>query len=113
MKWLLDNFEVIIDLEDYNRALRFSSKWHIYIKGNSPVCVCNKGNRVIPLSKFIMKVWKRKHKYLQVDHINLNTLDNQRNNLRLALAAENIRNRGLFKNNTSGDKNVCWHKRSK
>jgi len=44
------------------------------------------------------------------DHINRNTLDNRRINLRPATKSENAINRGKQINNTSGFKGVCWHK---
>jgi hypothetical protein len=46
----------------------------------------------------------------EVDHINLNGLDNRRNNLRLATRFQNAHNMGLQKNNTSGYKGVSWDK---
>jgi hypothetical protein len=42
----------------------------------------------------------------QVDHINLDTLDNQDENLRIADKSENMRNRNLQRNNKSGYKGV-------
>lgn len=46
----------------------------------------------------------------QVDHQNMDTLDNRRQNLRACTPAENIRNRGIFKCNKSGFKGVSFAK---
>ena len=46
----------------------------------------------------------------QIDHINKNTLDNRIENLRPASSSENMMNRRLFSNSTSGCKGVSWHK---
>lgn len=48
-----------------------------------------------------------------VDHINGDRSDNRWSNLRAATYAENGRNRGAQKNNTSGYKGVYFHKQSK
>lgn len=46
----------------------------------------------------------------QVDHIDLDGLNNCRANLRLASPSENSANRNKPKSNTSGYKGVCWNK---
>lgn len=48
-----------------------------------------------------------------VDHVNRNTLDNRRKNLRVVTHSENQMNRPAPKNNTSGYKGVHYHKRDK
>lgn len=45
-----------------------------------------------------------------IDHIDCNGLNNTRSNLRFASHAENVRNRGVQSNNTSGYKGVTFDK---
>ncbi len=49
----------------------------------------------------------------QIDHINRNGLDNRRGNLRIATPAQNVYNRGLQDNNTSGFMGVVWNQSCK
>jgi hypothetical protein len=52
-------------------------------------------------------------KGMQTDHISGDTLDNRKENLRVATSAENSRNRGKSRTNTSGFKGVTYVKKKK
>lgn len=49
----------------------------------------------------------------QIDHINRNPTDNRLCNLRDVTASENVHNTSHSLRNTSGVRNVVWHKRDK
>lgn len=45
---------------------------------------------------------------LEIDHVDRDKLNNRKFNLRVCFHAENIRNRRISRNNTSGYKGVSW-----
>jgi hypothetical protein len=50
---------------------------------------------------------------VQVDHVDLNGLNNRRENLRIATPQQNCFNRRKTRANTSGFKGVCWNRKSR
>jgi hypothetical protein len=46
----------------------------------------------------------------QVDHLNRDSVDNRWKNLSSSSAKENMKNKSMFRNNTSGVAGVSWHK---
>lgn len=68
-----------------------------------------KSRKQILLHRFIMGCPENK----EVDHINKNTLDNRRENLRCVEQISNAQNKGFYSNNKSGYKYIHWHKTNK
>ncbi len=108
----------IIDLEDMNRILEFPYTWFSnYFKdidGFYAIATQYSGTE--------NNHQKRKsvllHQYILgeniniIDHINHNTLDNRKENLRIITKSDNATNRkSKNKNNTSGYRNVSWNTR--
>lgn len=106
----LCGYEVMIDEED--RQFVDGKKWqkehdgrHVYFRRHMKH---PDGRRyMVALHREIMGLPE-----LCVDHINGDTLDNRRSNLRICTKAQNTMNRGPQKNNTSGFKGVSFNKQS-
>jgi hypothetical protein len=64
-----------------------------------------KNHQVLYMHRVIMDAPKG----IDVDHRNLNTLDNQRDNLRLATRSQNLQNTRKRPNKSSKYKGVSWH----
>ena len=107
------NLWTTIDLEDLERVINFPYTW--FAKYDKPIddyyAVASeyipelKHSRPIHLHQFIMNT-RDNH----VDHINHDPRDNRKENLRVILPNENLRNReGRNKNNHSGYRNVSWN----
>lgn len=87
--------EALIDDDDYERVNKF--KWQFHKKGYATHGYKIKGKcKKIRMHRFILQAPKNK----QVDHINGNTLDNRKQNLRLCSHRENSRNTAKTKNKT-------------
>lgn len=92
--------QAIVDDEDFE--LLYKDKWRFnnrYIYNS----------RREPMHRLIINAPRGS----EVDHINGNSLDNRKVNLRVCDRSQNLANRGKFKNNKSGYKGVCWNKNSK
>jgi hypothetical protein len=99
-----EDFEYLNQFKWYARKSRSQNYYagrYFYIK---------KGVRIyISMHTDIIKP----NKNLMIDHVNNNGLDNRRINLRLCINSENMRNRNIYKNNSSGYKGVSFNKKSK
>lgn len=103
------DFDIYIDSEDIERCK--NHKWAInYNKSiNNFYCICRRMNdKKIYLHRYIMDFPENK----VIDHINRNTLDNRKCNLRICTQKINNTNRSpVNKNNTSGYANIYFYKK--
>lgn len=98
--------KVLFDLDDIEKVLQY--KWHLHLrKKDMRYDVCtnkfgkHKAGRYLLMSRYLMNYNDK----LTIDHINRNTLDNRKSNLRIVTKFENNLNKG---NNTSGCVGVTW-----
>lgn len=96
-------YNILIDKEDIEKCKRY--KWHVR-KGSSLLYVrANAHKEDISRSINLARYLTNCPRNLQVDHINRNTLDNRKSNLRCVDSFINARNK-TFKEN----RNIYWNK---
>lgn len=115
VKWPLPNGEFfIISPEDVPIAEPYN--WWLLNKQGYVARKRRKGEsgaQSIYFHREVLKAVLGHDDFEQGDHINRNTRDNRRENLRPCSHMKNQWNRGIMRNNTSGLIGVGWHKRKK
>jgi hypothetical protein len=107
-------FTVLYDDEDHDKIKNYN--WHVEKR--------SKGSSLIYAASKVYKNGRQSTLYMHrlitncpdnkiVDHINHDTLDNRKCNLRVCSNQENSMNRKSNKNSSSRFKGVCWKKREK
>lgn len=102
--------QIIVDDSDFESLSRF--KWYVNggYAGRTAKNPLNDKPMMILMHREILCLSFGNP--LHGDHRDGNTLNNQRENLRIATNSQNQCNRGPCKTNTSGYKGVTWNKRS-
>jgi hypothetical protein len=109
--------ETLIDTEDLGIVDCFPNTWYAHWYPNTKSFYCD-GSLYLEGKQITVRM----HRYITdcpedmvPDHINNDTLNNRRSNLRLATNAENKQNlNGAYQNNqSSGIRGVSWHKHSR
>lgn len=99
----------VVDDDDYDLVNQF--KWYAkWAKWTQSYYAAR--NVTLPDGK---RTTQRMNTFLmggRADHVNGDTLDNRRDNLRVANHSQNGANRGKTRKNTSGYKGVYWNKKS-
>lgn len=113
---IICGYDVLIDDEDYEKIT--SKKWRPYKKDIPRGRIYftygeynGKNNDTIRLHRLIMNCTKGDGKV--IDHVNGNTLDNRKCNLRFCTIGQNVTNMAKRRCNTSGYKGVTWHKQDR
>lgn len=97
-----------VDYEDFYK-INDMGKWHIMLDGNKTYGYAVRHSKSIDGKRKIIKMERiitNCPDDMMVDHINGDTLDNRKCNLRICTRTENNRNKSKQKNNTSGYKGV-------
>lgn len=97
-------YKVLIDKEDYEKVKKH--QWCVDTRGYAKTTIEGKE---VKLHRYINNPKENE----VVDHINHNTLDNRKINLRNVTIQENSMNQRKPKNNTSGYKNIHYRKKEK
>lgn len=101
--------EILIDLEDVEKCSKYNwsiCMYHSHRREDGDWWYAS-NTKIGLLHRFIMNAPKG----VDIDHIDHNTEDNRKQNLRICSTVENSRNSRMQCNNTSGYKGVCWDKR--
>jgi hypothetical protein len=103
-----EQISTIIDIEDFKIADSIEGTWFLsggYIVYQPYV----NGKRLnVRLHRLIMNCPEN----MLVDHIDRDTLNNTKKNLRIVTEQENLMNKGIYKNTKSGIKGVCFNKQT-
>lgn len=107
--YLSNGKEVMFDKEDYETIKGWT--WYDSNSGYVSSSKMNRGkNNIVKMHDLVMGYYNIKNKGLVVDHINHNTLDNRKANLRVITRSQNIMNSKLQNRSKSGRTGVSWSK---
>jgi hypothetical protein len=111
----IDGYNILIDKTDIDKVMAID--WFITKRPKiKDIYVAHydhikNGKKNKTKSLFLHRYIANAQKNEMIDHINMNTLDNRKNNLRLCDKSQNACNAGKSAANKSGYKGVSWDKR--
>lgn len=93
-----------VDKEDASEVLKY--KWHAVTTGSRTYAAHTFGPKTVYLHRWLLTCQKGE----VVDHIDRDTMNCRRSNMRVVSPTESVLNRGKFASNRSGYRGVRWHK---
>jgi hypothetical protein len=104
-----DGTQYTVVFDEADAALVASkAHWRIRVSNGRPYANCGRCRQT---PETMHHLFLRAPEGMEVDHINGNSLDNRRANLRIVTKSQNQFNKGAQRNNTSGFKGVIYDKR--
>lgn len=104
------NKEFYFDLEDYDNIKDYC--WSENKQGYIITAIKENGKyKTLYMHRIILGVSDDNYKETMIDHINHETNNSRKCNLRIVTASQNCENVGIKSNNTSGVPGVNWHSR--
>jgi hypothetical protein len=109
---LTQNKYAIVDDEDFEYLNQWKWQWN-----NANRSKFGYAHRTERIKGTKMKLHHKMHRLVMnaergqiIDHVNGNTLDNRKENLRFCTLSQNNQNQAISSRNRSGYKGVSWHK---
>jgi len=109
------NYLVYEDGRVFSKNIRRFLKPHDNGHGYHQVFLCKDGKRKqFRVNRLVAQAYiPNPDNKPEVDHIDKDRTNNDISNLRWVTSSENCQNRAMPNNNTSGIKNISWHKQKK
>jgi hypothetical protein len=103
----------LVDDEDYDRLVAMG-KWHYGSRGYAVKHARKPAPRYkkLLLHRVVMEWHGLLKESMEVDHIDCNGLNNQKENLRIATGTQNQANKRVSRGGSSKYKGVSWHKKA-
>ena len=111
LKYKEQILETSIDTKYLPLISSFNVLWDVYLSksSNSFYVRCRKMNNGTRTTFLLARVIVNAQKGNDVDHINHDTLNNTKSNLREVTHSQNMQNKNAYKNSKSGMRGVIWH----
>jgi len=107
------NTELVALVDDSDYDIVSTYNWHLHKSGHKFYAKTSIYNSGYQCSLYLHRLIMGVNPEFEIDHINGDSLDCQRSNMRVTNRTGNMRNKSPHRNGTSRFKGVSWHKATK